>query len=51
MEVKVLVVSKYFVHTREWNSSPGVVWCIHKVLVLFLVKIMAMESQVGNDIT
>ena len=29
-KVKVLILSKYCVDTRERGNSPGVVWCIIK---------------------
>ena len=34
---KLLILSKYFLHTRERGSSPRVVWCTNKVLSLLLL--------------
>ena len=34
---KVLVLSNYFIHTREQDSTPGVVWCVNSLIVIILI--------------
>ena len=47
-KVKVLGLSKFYVyvHTCDRGSSPGVVWCINKVVLLLLVHIYAFYNRI-----
>ena len=39
-KLKVLVLSKHFVHAHGRGSCPGVVWCTNNVLLLLLLLLL-----------